>query len=53
MMASASTRSQAKKTLGNVDYIEHADFPHGVLPTKKDIIENMLYLMRPKRAGQE
>ena len=47
-----STRSKAKKTLGKVDYHERAEFPHGVLPTKKDIIQNMLYLLRPQRAGQ-
>ena len=46
------TRSQAKKTLGNVEYIEMADFPHGILPTRKDILRNMLYLLQPKRAGQ-
>ncbi|XP_034016356.1 uncharacterized protein LOC117501562 [Thalassophryne amazonica] len=46
------TRSQAKKTLCGVDYIEKAEFPSGMLPTGKDIIQNMLYLLRPKRAGQ-
>lgn len=46
------TRSQARKTLGSVDYVEKAEFPQGKLPTGKDIIQNMLYLLRPKRAGQ-
>ena len=47
-----STRSKAKKTFGKVDYHKGAEFPHGVIPTKKDIIQNMLYLLRPQRAGQ-
>lgn len=46
------TRSQARKTLGDVVYIEKAEFPSGMLPTRKDIIQNMLYLLRPNRAGQ-
>lgn len=29
-----------------------AGFSNGILPTKKTVIENMLYLMRPTRAGQ-
>ena len=46
------TRSQAKKTLGDVDYIQKPDFPNGVLPSRKNIIQNMMYLLRPKQAGQ-
>uniref|UniRef100_A0A673BW14 Uncharacterized protein n=1 Tax=Sphaeramia orbicularis TaxID=375764 RepID=A0A673BW14_9TELE len=46
------TRSHAKKTLGAVDYLQKPEFPHGMLPTGKDIIQNMLYLLRPKQAGQ-
>lgn len=46
------TRSKAKKTLGCVDYIESAEFPHGILPTAKHVVQNMLYLFRPKRAGK-
>ena len=46
------TRSQTKKTLGDIVYTERADFPHGKLPTKKEILEYMLYLLRPKKAGQ-
>ena len=34
-----------------MDYFESADLPHGVLPTKKAVIEVMLYLLRPRRAG--
>ena len=35
-----------------MDYFESADLPHGVLPTNKAVIEVMLYLLRPRRAGQ-
>jgi len=45
-----STRSKAQKVLGTVVYTP--DFPNGVLPVKRVIIENMIYLMRPQRAGQ-
>ena len=47
------TRSKSKKTLGGVDYFEAPEFPSGKLPTKRDIIQNMLYLLRPRRAGQD
>ncbi|XP_050821617.1 uncharacterized protein LOC127057039 [Gopherus flavomarginatus] len=51
-MESLDTGSKAKKTLGNVDYIESSEFSQGILPTNKDVIQNMLYLLQPKRAGQ-
>ena len=51
-MASMETRSKAKKTLENCDYYESTEFPQGILPTRKDIIQFMLYLLRPKRAGK-
>ena len=35
-----------------MDYVESADLPHGVLPTKKMVIEVMLYLLHPRRVGQ-
>uniref|UniRef100_A0A672YYA6 Uncharacterized protein n=1 Tax=Sphaeramia orbicularis TaxID=375764 RepID=A0A672YYA6_9TELE len=47
------TRSHAKKTLGAVDYLQKPEFPHGMLPTGKDIIQNMLYLLRPKQLVAE
>ncbi len=47
------TRSQTKKTLGDVEYTERADFTHGKLPTSREVLENMLYLLCPKRAGQD
>ncbi|XP_033631189.1 uncharacterized protein LOC117293082 isoform X2 [Asterias rubens] len=49
---SRSATSNANKTLGKVDYHERAEFPHGILPTKKDIVQNMMYLLNPKRAGK-
>ncbi|KAL5469197.1 hypothetical protein EMCRGX_G030420 [Ephydatia muelleri] len=51
-MACVETRSRGRKCLGRVDYFESADLPHGVLPTNKAVIEVMLYLLRPRRAGQ-
>ncbi|XP_076030470.1 uncharacterized protein LOC143018775 [Oratosquilla oratoria] len=52
-MASVDTRYHSRKTLCGVDYIiERTELPHGMLPTGKDVIQNMLYLLRPKRAGQ-
>lgn len=51
-MESLDTGSKAKKTLGNVDYVESSEFSQGILPTNKDVIQNMLYLLQPKRAGQ-
>ena len=50
--ARKNLRSKSKKTLHNVDYIESSGFPAGVLPTKKDVIESMIYLLRPERAGK-
>ncbi|XP_039344947.1 uncharacterized protein LOC120372169 isoform X1 [Mauremys reevesii] len=52
VMESLDTGSKAKKTLGNVDYVESSEFSQGILPTNKDVIQNMLYLLQPKRAGQ-
>ncbi|XP_043378294.1 uncharacterized protein LOC102946037 isoform X2 [Chelonia mydas] len=46
------TGSKAKKTLGNIDYVESSEFSQGILPTNKDVIQNMLYLLQPKRVGQ-
>lgn len=46
------TRSQARKTLGTTDYIEKGEYPQGKLPTCRDIVESMLYLLRPKRSSQ-
>ena len=40
-MACVETRSRGRKFLGRVDYFESADLPHGVLPTKKAVIETV------------
>ncbi|KAM8805027.1 uncharacterized protein ACNFOS_005577 [Eudromia elegans] len=42
----------ARKTLGAVEYVESCGFAPGLLPTRKDVVQNMLYLLQPKRAGQ-
>ena len=46
-------RSKSKKTLHNATYTESSGFPPGVLPTNTDVIESMIYLMRPDRAGEK
>ncbi|XP_076047216.1 uncharacterized protein LOC143028731 [Oratosquilla oratoria] len=51
-MASVDTRSHSRKTLCGVDYIERAELPHGMFPTAKNVIQNMLYLLWPKRTDQ-
>ncbi|XP_006016034.1 uncharacterized protein LOC102388811 [Alligator sinensis] len=51
-MESADAGAKTKKTLGAVDYVESSGFAQGALPTQKDVIQNMLYLLQPKRAGQ-
>uniref|UniRef100_A0A8C7A0X7 Uncharacterized protein n=1 Tax=Nothoprocta perdicaria TaxID=30464 RepID=A0A8C7A0X7_NOTPE len=44
--------AKARKTLGAVEYVEACGFAPGLLPTRKDVVQNMLYLLQPKRAGQ-
>ena len=51
-MACAVTRAMATRILGANEYIESASFPIGKLPTNKNVLESMLYLLRPARAGQ-
>ncbi|XP_076029110.1 uncharacterized protein LOC143017957 [Oratosquilla oratoria] len=51
-MTSVDTRSYSRKTLCGVHYIERTELQHRMLPTGKDVIRNMLYLLRPKGAGQ-
>ena len=48
----ALTRSLFQRRLGSIIYTENPDFPNGVLPTKKVIIENMRYLLRPSITGK-
>ena len=31
---------------------QQAEFPHGLLPTRKDTIKNVMYLLRPSQAGK-
>ena len=45
-------RLSTQKQLGSTIYLQQPDFPNGVLPTRKVIIENMTYLMLPCSAGQ-
>ncbi|XP_051638447.1 uncharacterized protein LOC127468841 [Manacus candei] len=51
-MESLDTEVRVRKTLGTVEYVESSGFAQGVLPTRKDVVQNMLYLLQPKRAGQ-
>ncbi|XP_068810644.1 uncharacterized protein [Struthio camelus] len=51
-MESLDTEVKVRKTLGTVEYVESSGFAQGMLPTKKDVVQNMLYLLQPKRAGQ-
>ncbi|XP_061210488.1 uncharacterized protein LOC133212759 [Neopsephotus bourkii] len=51
-MESLDTEVRVRKTLGTVEYVESSGFTQGILPTKKDVVQNMLYLLQPKRAGQ-
>ncbi|XP_071423035.1 uncharacterized protein [Pithys albifrons albifrons] len=51
-MEAVDTEVRARKTLGTVEYVEASGFAQGVLPTRRDVVQNMLYLLQPKRAGQ-
>ena len=46
------TRSTSTKILCDAKYMEHAEFPNGRLPVQKSVIEVMLYLLHPNRAGK-
>ena len=46
------TRSKTQRTLIGTVYSESSGFSPGVLPTFKDIIQGMIYLVRPDRAGK-
>ena len=45
-------RSMTKRTLNGTTYCEAYGFSPGILPTLKDVIQSMLYLLRPERAGK-
>ena len=49
---SVQLRSSTFKQLGNTAYKETDGFQNGTLPTNKQIVENMIYLLRTNRAGQ-
>ena len=46
------TRSKTQNKLNEVVYSESSGFKPGILPTKKDVIQTMMYLLRPARAGK-
>ena len=46
------TRNRSQKTILDEVYVEAGGLPPGMLPVEKTIIENMIYLNRPDRAGQ-
>ena len=46
-----NTRTRVSSVIGNATYKEAEGLPHGILPTKKHVIECMIYLLRPDRAG--
>jgi len=46
------TRTSTQKQLGDIVYTTKHDFPNGLLPSRKVVIENIRYLMRPALAGQ-
>ena len=50
-MSHRYTRSQVKKEINGVTYFECGGFQNGLLPTKAEVVQNMLYL-RPDRAGK-
>ena len=45
------TRLKTQKVLHGTVYCESSGFSPGVLPTKKDIIQSMIYLLAKARAG--
>ena len=46
------TRSTTQRSINGTVYCESSGFSPGVLPTSKDIVQAMLYLLRPDRAGK-
>ena len=46
-------RSKTTKVINNVTYTESSGLPPGVLPTKRDVAESMLYLTRSDIAGSQ
>lgn len=52
-MAAKYTRTNTQKTLCGTVYSESFNLPLGVLPSKKNVVECMVYLMRKDRAGKQ
>ena len=46
------TRSKTQKIVNGTVYSESSGFSPGVLPTYRDIIQGMMYLLRPGRPGK-
>ena len=46
------TRSTTQRNINGTVYCESSGFSPGVLPASKDIVQAMLYLLRPDRAGK-
>ena len=46
------TRSKTTRVLANVTYTETESFSAGVLPTQKNVVEVMMYLLRRDQAGK-
>ena len=52
MAKKTETRASTTTLILDAVYKEDADFPRGVLPTQKDVLCAMLYLLNPARAGK-
>ena len=47
-----TTRGKTQRRIGEEIYKESETLPLGDLPTRKDIIQCMLFLLRPKNSGK-
>ena len=47
-----NTRGKTQRIIGDEIYKELETLPLGVLPTKKDIVQCMLFLLRPENSGK-
>ena len=47
-----TTRGKTQRRIGEEIYKESETLPLGVLPTKKDMIQCMLFLLRPENSGK-
>lgn len=53
IMASKITRSSGRRMLRGVEFIERQSFRNGKLPTRKEVLEMMLFICHPVRSGRE